>query len=100
MKKSTSRSSKGPPKNYIFEKISNFLYFYIKLSKYQFFDIFFSPETLSNCRKVQILQKRRKQLTEKCFKQVAAHCFSQEFRANPRNQSTDTVGGGEFRLQF
>jgi hypothetical protein len=51
-KKNTFWSKKGPPKKYIFKKISNFLYF-------------LSPEALSNTPKVQISQNRRKKIDQK-----------------------------------
>ncbi len=59
-------SKKGPPKNYIFEKIS-------------FFQYFLSPEALSNSSKVQLSQKKKKNSIKKCQKKDLSKFFQQIF---------------------
>jgi hypothetical protein len=64
--KSPFWSKKGPPKKYIFEKIS-------------FFQYFLSPEALSNSSKVQLSQKKKKNSIEKCQKKNCSKFFQTIF---------------------
>ncbi len=59
-------SKKGPPKNYIFKKIS-------------FFQYFLNPEALSNSSKVQLSQKKKKNSIKKCQEKDFSKFFQKNF---------------------